>query len=106
KVFSRLVAEKLDQPQLVHSYLSKVMAAAERMSGLIHSLLEYSLVSNTKPRFEKVNLNSVVSNILTDHELVIEQKKAQIVVHELPEIEAIPLLMNQLFFNLIGNALK
>lgn len=87
-------------------YLQKVSGAAERMSGLINNLLEYSRLSRLKIGFEKVDLNTIVHNVLTDYELLITQKNAVVDVDELPLIDAVPLQMNQLFFNLIGNALK
>jgi two-component system CheB/CheR fusion protein len=76
------------------------------MSGLIQSLLEYSRVTNATIRFEKLDLNALLKSILTDYELLIGQKDATIEIDKLPTIEAVPLQMNQLFFNLIGNALK
>lgn len=53
-----------------------------------------------------VDLNQVISHVLSDFELLIDEKKAIIRCHDLPAIEGIPLQLNQLFFNLIGNALK
>jgi two-component system CheB/CheR fusion protein len=43
---------------------------------------------------------------LADLELLIEQKGAEILINDLPTIEVIQLQMNQLFYNLLGNALK
>jgi two-component system CheB/CheR fusion protein len=43
---------------------------------------------------------------MTDFELMIEDKKAKITSNTLPVIQAIPMQMNQLFYNLISNALK
>ena len=47
-----------------------------------------------------------MNDIISDFELVIEEKNAKISIDELPEIFAIPLQIGQLFNNLIGNALK
>jgi light-regulated signal transduction histidine kinase (bacteriophytochrome) len=44
--------------------------------------------------------------VLADFELVIEEKAAKVEIGNLETINAIPLQINQLFFNLIGNALK
>jgi two-component system CheB/CheR fusion protein len=43
---------------------------------------------------------------MVDFELIILQKKAKIEFDKLPVIQAIPLQMEQLFHNLISNALK
>jgi signal transduction histidine kinase len=44
--------------------------------------------------------------IAEDYELLIREKQARISIGELPKIVASALQMNQLFYNLLGNALK
>jgi len=61
---------------------------------------------NPDTRFVKTNLNAIVRDVKNDFELLIEEKEAAIIIGELPVIDAVPLQMNQLFYNLIGNALK
>jgi signal transduction histidine kinase len=53
-----------------------------------------------------VDLNLVLNDICIDFELLIQEKKAVIESELLPTIKAIPLQINQLFVNLVGNALK
>ena len=86
--------------------LDKIENASSRMSKLIRDLLNYSRVLDHKKLFMQTDLNETLKNILNDFELLIQEKKAQIKVAELPIIDAIPLRMNQLFYNLISNALK
>ena len=106
RIFSDILSKQTDQEGVSGKYLHKISSSAERMTGLIQSLLEYSKVGNAQIRFEKVDMNSLLKIILTDYELLISQKNAIINIDHLPEIEAVPFQMNQLFFNLIGNALK
>ena len=87
-------------------YLLKVIESAQRMKGLIRSLLDFSKLSHGNFYFEETDLNTLARLVLTDYELMIMQKGALIEIDQLPTIEAIPLQMNQLFFNLIGNSLK
>jgi two-component system CheB/CheR fusion protein len=86
--------------------LKKIASSAQRMSGLIKGLLEYARLSNHRQQFEQTDLNEILKAIRTDFELLIEEKGAQLKIGELPVLEAISLQMNQLFYNLIGNALK
>lgn len=87
-------------------YLRKVKQSAIRMSDLIRALIAYSRLELGENAFLPVNLNQIVANVIEDFELLIKDKNARIEVSELPVIEAVPLQMNQLFYNLIGNALK
>src|SRR6185437_3650632 len=56
--------------------------------------------------FESTDLNRVMSEVLSDLEIRIEQVSGKIAVDKLPMIDADHSQMHQLLLNLIGNALK
>ena len=77
------------------------------MSKLIRSLLTYSQINNTDLVFMDINVNTVVSSILKDLSLVIQEKKVQINIGKLPsQLSGVELKINMLFANLITNAIK
>jgi PAS domain S-box-containing protein len=106
RTFSDILTNHVKAEAEVTKYVEKISASAERMTGLINSLLDYSRLGNGAIRYESVHLNTVLQNVLSDYELLITQKKALISLDDLPMIEAVPLQINQLFYNLVGNALK
>ncbi|RYY28870.1 MAG: hypothetical protein EOO04_08065, partial [Chitinophagaceae bacterium] len=85
---------------------NKINKASERMSFLIRDLLTYSKLLKTEVEYESVDLNEILKAVFSDFEVSIQEKKAQISFGELPVITAVRLQMNQLFYNLLGNALK
>ena len=87
------------------SYMEKIISAAERMSNLISDILSFSSLKR-EPGFVSTNLAHVLKNMLVDLDLLIIEKNALIKFDRLPVVEAIPLQMHQLFYNLINNALK
>jgi PAS domain S-box-containing protein len=87
------------------AYMEKIISAAERMSTLINDILSFSSLKR-EPAFMKVDLKHVLKNMLIDLDLLIAQKHAEVSYDNLPVIEAIPLQMHQLFYNLINNSLK
>lgn len=87
-------------------YLARMLDAAERMQILISSLLSYSRITNQAKPFDRVNLNDVVSGVISDLETRIEAVNGKVEVAPLPELDVDSLQMRQLFQNLIGNALK
>ena len=95
--------ERLDEKGRQH--LEKILQSADRMSLLIKDLLSFSGLK-TKEKFELADLGAIFENVLQDMEVFIEQKKAIITHDPLPEVEAIPVQMNQLFYNLVNNSLK
>ncbi|OCB74834.1 sensor histidine kinase [Flavobacterium crassostreae] len=93
------------QDDKAKDYVNRTVKAAERMQNLITDLLEYSRLSATV-RPEKVALDVLVHEVITDNDHLIEEKKATITVHNLPTIMGIPSQLRQVFQNLIGNSLK
>ncbi len=106
RVFSDILSRQTENSTQTGHFVEKINSAAERMTGLIHGLLEYSRASDRRLRYEAVDLNILLKSVLTDFELLISQKEAEVTVDEMPTITAVPLQMNQLFYNLIGNSLK
>ncbi|WP_373516561.1 ATP-binding protein, partial [Pricia sp.] len=105
-IFSDLLLNGKDNLLENNATLKKIASSAERMSGLIKGLLDYSRVAHHGELFEPTDLSKITREIMTDFELLIKEKQAKVDIGQLPEIEAIPIQMNQLLGNLIGNALK
>jgi PAS domain S-box-containing protein len=85
--------------------LDRVSDAAQRMSQALRDVLNFASLSR-KELFTAVNLNEVLNAVYTDLELVVGEKGAAITGDVLPTINAAPVQMHQLFYNLINNALK
>lgn len=106
-IFSKMLEDSLGNiDSQSRNYLGKINTSTGRMMNLIHDVLAYSQLAKEQQAFEAVDLNVIIQNVLSDFDLIIEQKKATIAYNELPVIEAIPLQMSQLFANLISNSLK
>ena len=108
KTFSSLIVERFNDPaaSFAKVYLNKVINAANRMSALINDLLNFSSLSDQSRQFVETDLNRILDKIYNDFELTIQEKKAVVTREPLQHMEAVPLQMNQLFYNLLNNALK
>jgi len=84
----------------------RIENATLRMGNLIDDLLLYSHVSQRPHETEPVDLNDQVMRVLEDLELDIEEKKALIEVEQLPIVRGYRRQLQQLFQNLVSNALK
>ncbi len=107
-MFSDLLRKKSDGQldETANNFLAKITQASQRMTNLIKDLLDFSRADAGEKRFVEIDLNQVLNNVVEDFDMMIQQKNAIITVDQLPTLEAIPVQMNQLFYNLIGNALK
>ena len=88
-------------------YIENVTDGVGRMRDLIHDLLAFSRLSRQDVPLEAVDIDGVVRRILSDLELSIREKSAEVkIVSALPSVHARRSQMQQLFQNLITNALK
>ena len=87
-------------------YLARMLNAAERMSMLISDLLAFSRVSTRGKEFGEVDLNRAINSVIDDLEIAIDEKSAEINVDDMPVIRGDKSQLEQLFLNLISNALK
>ena len=87
-------------------FVDRMHDAASRMRTLINDLLSYSRVTTGAKEFQKISLNKILTGVMSDLQIRIEESKAKILFDELPTIECEPMQMRQLLQNLLGNALK
>lgn len=87
-------------------YIDKIIDSAGRMKTLIVDVLNYSKLSARDNVFDRVHLNEVVTEVLEDFELIIQEKGAAVSVSELPVIDVNRGQIRQVFQNVISNALK
>lgn len=106
--FSRILQQndKKLSAKSVKDYLNKIEVASVRMTKLIEDMRNFAGVTNYDKLYVPTDLNEILHNVLFDFELLISENKAEIVSHKLPVIEAVPFQMNQLFYEIIHNALK
>lgn len=106
RMFSSILDTQKDVPEFSRNVIGKISKSAERMSMLIKDLLEFSRLVNSDQLKQPIDLNRIVKEVLNDFELRIAESGAEITVNTLPIVAAVSLQMNQLFYNIISNALK
>jgi len=87
-------------------YMAKVHTATARMHSMIEGVLAYSAIKAGLEPIERVDLGEVFVQIRIDLEVLIAEKKAIVQVGELQVIEGVGVLLYQLCYNLLVNALK
>lgn len=104
--FGDLIEQRPDDPAAVSRYIKKILASGDRMLSLIKAVLAYSRLSKRMTEKSETNLNEIFAGVVSDFELLIQEKHAVVNCEPLPVIRAVPQQITQLFSNLIGNALK
>lgn len=87
-------------------YLKYIQDAVNQMKLLINDLLQFSRIGSNKDSFVMVEVNHLLISIQDVLAETIHKNKATITIQPLPTISANKTLLNELFMNLLGNALK
>lgn len=111
KMFTSRLEERLQQIAVTEDvttqqFIDKIHGATNRMFTMIEGVLAYSTINSAASEPEPVDLNEVLQHIENDLEVVLNQVSGRIVFDHLPVIEGAPVLLYQLFYNLINNSLK
>lgn len=106
KVFGDLLRGRYlsENPEAL-GYVDKITKSSARMTELIEDLTLYSRLDITEAT-NPINLNHLMEEILSDLELVIREKKGQIILEPLPTVMGISGQIRLVFQNLLSNSLK
>jgi len=88
-------------------YVRLVKGAAGRMKNLINDLLALASLSRKNAVLQQVDLSQILINVQKDLEFLISQKNAEICISpSLPMVFANPIQVEEIFKNLVSNAIK
>ncbi len=87
-------------------YLQRAIKSALHMRQFIQDLLEYAQVGGANHQSRTVNLEEIMNEVLTQLEVPIQESHATLKIPILPRVWGVPTLLQQVFQNLISNAIK
>jgi PAS domain S-box-containing protein len=107
KLFCTLILERQkDMAPETCKLFESVTSSAARMQKLIEALLSYSQINSGNSSFAETDLAAVLDTVLANLSELLEEKKAKVQSRQLPVLNVIPYQFNQLFTNIISNAVK
>src|SRR5690606_32170522 len=69
-------------------YVDRIQSSAQRMHLLINDLLTYSRVTTKAQPFSRISLDKVITQVVSDLEIRLEQSKGKVEWKDLPSLEA------------------
>lgn len=91
-----------DLPQAV----GFIQTSVTRMDRLTQSILELSRLGRRELRYEKIDTEKLVDSCIQSLTHQITEKKVEISVQPLPPVQADPIALEQIFGNILDNAIK
>jgi two-component system, sensor histidine kinase and response regulator len=106
--FAQLLADslagKLDEEQ--QHFLRRITMASERMAGMLDDLFSLLRLSAAEESLPDTDCGAVLRDVLEDVRSDVETAGAAVTQDALPRLRANPMLLGQVFQNLIVNAIK
>jgi two-component system CheB/CheR fusion protein len=101
---------KLSYNQVMNEEIPEAMhfitSSADKMDGLLTGLLSLSRLGRQKIIFSHLDMNKLMHDVIENYEYKINESQVEIDVSDLPQCQGDELQINQLFSNLIDNAMK
>jgi PAS domain S-box-containing protein len=106
--FSKLLTEEVgtNLGTEARHYLDRIQLGTQKMGLLIDELLNLARVGRYALKLQPTSLKSIVAEVINLLEPDYEGRQVEWVVTDLPTIECDPVLIKQVFQNLLANALK
>ena len=106
--FSKMLVEEFGStldPTAQH-YLDRIQSGTQKMGLLVDELLNLARVGRQPLNRHLTQLNSIVTEVITILQPESEGRQVEWVIADLPATECDPVLVRQVFQNLLANALK
>ena len=106
KTYSQLLGRSQNLNEVEKSMLAKINNQSDKMNFMINEILEHSRISRQKIEFKNIDAAKLINEIVNDTSLIFTNKKLAINIGNTPDIFGEPLMVSQVFSNLINNAVK
>ena len=106
--FAKILVEKFRSslPAEAHEHLQLIVQAAHRMGQMVDEMLKLARLGRQGLTVKVTGLSSLVEDVITLLAPETEGRQVEWRIGQLPFVECDPILMPQVFQNLISNALK
>ena len=106
KAYAQLLERDTTISERAQEVLARIGDRADKMNLMINEVLEYSRIGRSDIQYRNVNTGSLIIDIIKDLELVYTVQNLKITVGNTPDLQGDPMMIMQVFSNLISNAAK
>ncbi|EOR93418.1 Phytochrome, two-component sensor histidine kinase [Arcticibacter svalbardensis MN12-7] len=86
--------------------LDRIKVCADRMDLLIKEILKYSMIGKADVQTAPIDMTHLINEIKEDVIVGLQPKDLEFHIGDTPDIQGDPVMINQVFTNLINNAVK
>jgi chemotaxis family two-component system sensor kinase Cph1 len=106
KAYAKLLERDPSINEKAQKMLDRIADRADKMNLMINEVLEYTRIGRSEIGYRNVNAGLLIHDIIKDLELVYDIQNLKITIGNTPDLQGDPMMILQVFSNLIGNAVK
>ncbi|MFH1815911.1 MAG: ATP-binding protein [Pseudomonadota bacterium] len=106
--FARALADKHPAPadHPAQRYIERIRTSVHHLSNIVEGLLAFSRASRTEMRRERCDMNTLIAEVVEELAPDMGSRVVELKIGTLPDVQADPKLLYQVFYNLMANAVK
>jgi PAS domain S-box-containing protein len=106
--FSRMLVEEFSSAldPIAQSYLGRIQSGTQKMGLLVDELLNLARVGRHSLNLQRTSLDAIIADVVAILEPESEGRQVHWQIADMPAVECDPVLVKQIFQNLLANALK
>jgi chemotaxis family two-component system sensor kinase Cph1 len=106
KSFAQILMRDKDMKPQSLKVLERINKGADKMNNMINEVLDYSKIGRLELTLTDVDPAPIINDVVRDLLLVYSLEDDSITIGATPKIQGDPVMISQVFANIIGNAVK
>lgn len=106
KSYAQILLKNITLEPKAQQIIERIQNGADKMNNMINEVLNYSRVGRSEINFVKVDVEAIINDLLKDLVVAYNVPGLKINIGSTPAVSGDPLMVSQVFANLISNAVK
>jgi light-regulated signal transduction histidine kinase (bacteriophytochrome) len=106
KSYSQILSRNGNLEPKAQQIMDRIIVGADRMNVMINEVLGYSRLGRSEMQLSKIEMRPIIDDLIRDLLIAYNSPDVKVTIGDTPDIYGDPVMINQVFANLISNAIK
>jgi chemotaxis family two-component system sensor kinase Cph1 len=106
KSYSQILSRNGNLEPKAQQIMERIIAGADKMNLMINEILGYSRLGRAEIKGSRIEMAPVIDDLIKDLLIAYNSPDVKVTIIDTPDIYGDPVMINQVFANLISNAIK
>jgi light-regulated signal transduction histidine kinase (bacteriophytochrome) len=106
KSYSQILSRNGNLEPKAQQIIDRIIVGADRMNVMINEVLGYSRLGRSEVQFSQIEMRPIIDDLIRDLLIGYNSPDVVVTIGQTPDIYGDPVMITQVFANLISNAIK